>query len=79
MAEQDEEMNNIRLTTMQARKGAIEAVLSMKDQLIKLNAEEFLRMWVLAQAAGDNYCCPGCGPAYQGKTSLGAVATRRSR
>lgn len=59
-------------STMQARKGAIEAVLALKDKLTKLNAEEFLRVWVLTNAKGDNYCCAGCGPAYKGGSDIGS-------
>lgn len=80
MAESEElELGEIRETTMEARKGAIEAVLSLKDQLTKLNTEEFLRIWVLSLAKGDNYCCAGCGPAYKGKSELGPEVSERRK
>jgi hypothetical protein len=80
MAEYPElELSEIRETTMQARKGAVEAVLSLKDQLVKLNTEEFLRVWVLSLAKGDNYCCAGCGPAYKGKSEIAPEVAERRR
>lgn len=79
MGEKEKVDTAIADTTMQARKGAIEAILALKDQMSALNAEEFLRTWMLVKSQGDNYCCSGCGPAYKGASDISEPIVRKNK
>ena len=61
------EKEPVRVTTMEARQGALQAVLAMKDELVALKPEEFLRILQTGIAKDTNYCCAGCAPAYSPK------------
>jgi hypothetical protein len=71
--EAEEAAEITRVISVQSQEAKLKAILSMKDQLVRLKPEEILNAWLLTTAAGDNYCCAGCGPAYKGKSELGAV------
>jgi len=62
------EKEPVRESTKQARMGALEALLALKNQLVALKPEEVIRLTAIdtAQRApqNTNYCCAGCSPGY---------------